>query len=187
MSVGQWIEQYGLLGVFVAAAVEGEIGVLVGGAVAHLGHLNPFLVAAAAWAGSFAATQAMFHIGRAKRDGRWVGRIKHRHSFTTTMRWIERWPRMSCFFYRFVYGVRVVGVVGISLSDIDSKSFTIINLVSALLWAIVVTALGWWIGPTAFEKLGQWFDWHDAMIVGGGALLMLMIVIAWRRMEAKVE
>jgi len=81
----------------------------------------------------------------------------------------------------------VVGVVGISLSDIDSKSFTVINLVSALLWAIAVTALGWWIGPTAFEKLGQWFDWHDAAIICVAALAMLMIVFAWRRMEPKVE
>lgn len=187
MSLGHWIEQYGLLGVFLASAAEGEIGVLIGGGLARLGHLNPAMVAAAAWAGSVVATQAMFHIGRSRRDGPWVGRIKHRHSFATTMRWIERWPRLFCFAYRFIYGLRVVGVVGISLSDIDTKSFTVINLLSALLWAIVVTALGWWIGPTAFEKIGQWFDWHDALIVGGGALTMLMIVIAWRRMEPKVE
>ena len=54
-SVNHWIEQYGVLGVFLTAAAEGEIGVLVGGAMAHLGRLSPVMVALAAWAGSLCA------------------------------------------------------------------------------------------------------------------------------------
>ena len=73
------------------------------------------------------------------------------------------------------------------MSDIDSRTFTIINFISALIWSIAVTALGWWAGPTVGAKLGQWFDWHDAAIVGGGAIAMLLIVHAWRRMESKAE
>ena len=187
INVSQWVEHYGLLGVFLTAAAEGEIGVLIGGAMAHLGRLNPIMVALAAWIGSFVSTQAFFHIGRSQRDGRWVRRIKRRRAFTRTMQWIERRPRLFCFFYRFVYGFRIAGPVGISLSGIDSRTFALINLFSALLWGIGATALGWWAGPTVFEKLGQWFDWHDLLIVGGGAIAMLLIVLAWRRMQPKME
>lgn len=184
-NLNQWVEQYGLLGVFVTAAAEGEIGVLIGGAMAHLGRLNPVMVALAGWIGSFVATQGMFTIGRSQRDGRWVSRIKRKRSFAIAMQWVERRPRTFCFTYRFIYGFRVAGAVGISLSDIDSRTFVLINLVSALIWAIAVTALGWWAGPTVLEQLGQWFDWHDVLIVGGGALAMLLIVLAWRRMQPK--
>ncbi|MCY7271687.1 MAG: DedA family protein [Sphingomonas bacterium] len=186
-SVNQWVEHYGVLGVFLMAAAEGEIGVLIGGAMAHLGRLNPVLVALAAWIGSFVSTQAFFHLGRSQREGRWVSRIKRRRAFAKTLAWIERQPKLFCFFYRFVYGFRIAGPVGISLSGVDSRTFALINLFSALLWGIAATALGWWAGPTVFMKLGQWFDWHDLLIVGGGAVAMLLILLAWRRMRAKGE
>lgn len=182
-SVNQWIEQYGVLGVFLTAAAEGEIGVLIGGAMAHLGRLSPVMVALAAWTGSFISTQAFFHIGRSQRDGRWVRRIKRRRAFAKTMKWIEKRPHLFCFFYRFVYGFRVVGPIGISLSKVDAKTFALINLISALLWGIGATALGWWAGPTVFEKLGQWFDWRDAMIAGIIAATALLAFLAWRRMN----
>ena len=83
-SVNQWIEQYGVLGVFLTAAAEGEIGVLIGGAMAHLGKLNPVMVALAAWAGSFLSTEAFFYIGRSQRDGRWVRDFKRRKAFAKT-------------------------------------------------------------------------------------------------------
>ena len=184
-SVNQWIEQYGVLGVFLTAAAEGEIGVLIGGAMAHMGRLNPVMVALAAWAGSFISTEAFFYIGRSQRNGRWVRHVKQRRAFAKTLEWIEKRPRLFCFGYRFIYGFRVAGPIGISLSKIDGRTFAVINLFSALLWAIGATALGWWAGPTVFEKLGRWFDWHDLLIVGAGALGVLLIVIVRRRMNPK--
>jgi len=134
-SVNQWIEQYGVLGVFLTAAAEGEIGVLIGGAMAHLGRLSPVMVGLAAWAGSFLSTQAFFHIGRSQRDGRWVRHVKRRKAFTKTLEWIEKRPRLFCFFYRFVYGFRVAGPIGISLSKVDSKTFAGLNRRCSRKWA----------------------------------------------------
>ena len=184
-SVNQWIEQYGVLGVFLTAAAEGEIGVLIGGAMAHLGRLSVVTVALAAWAGSFLSTQAFFHLGRSQRDGRWVRHVKRRRAFAKTLKWIEKRPRLFCFGYRFVYGFRVAGPIGISLSDVNSKTFAAINLLSALLWSIGATALGWWAGPTVFEKLGKWLNWHDVLAIGAVALVILLIVLGWRRMNPK--
>ncbi|MEO7814360.1 MAG: DedA family protein [Sphingomicrobium sp.] len=183
-SVNQWIEQYGVLGVFLTAAAEGEIGVLIGGAMAHLGRLSPVAVALAAWAGSFLSTQAFFHIGRSQRDGRWVRHVKRRKAFNKTLKWIEKRPRLFCFAYRFVYGFRVAGPIGISLSDVNSKTFAVINLVSALLWGIGATALGWWAGPTVFDKLTHWFNWHDVLVGGAILLVVIVAIIVWRRMNA---
>ena len=184
-TIDQWVEQYGVLGVFLTAAAEGEIGVLVGGAMAHLGRLSPVMVGIAAWAGSFLSTQAFFHIGRSQREGRWVRHVKRRRAFATALKWIERRPHLFCFCFRFVYGFRVVGPIGISLSKIDGRTFAIINLISALLWGIGATALGWWAGPTVFQKLAQWFDWQDLVIVAVGVLAVVVICVAWRRMEPK--
>jgi membrane protein DedA with SNARE-associated domain len=179
-TINHLVQHYGTLGVFLAAAAEGEIGVLVGGAMAHLGKLNPVAVAIAGWIGSFLSTEAFFHIGRSQRGGRWVRHVKHRRAFAKSMEWIERRPRLFCFFFRFVYGFRVVGPVGISLSGVDSRTFAIINLISALIWGIGATMLGWWAGPAVVRWMGKWFDWHDLLIAGAVALAALLLFIAWR-------
>lgn len=178
--INHLVQHYGTLGVFLAAAAEGEIGVLVGGAMAHLGKLNMVAVAVAGWIGSFVSTQAFFHIGRSQRDGRWVRHVKHRRAFAKAMEWIERRPRLFCFGYRFVYGFRVVGPVGISLSGVDSRTFAIINLISALFWGIGATMLGWWAGPAVVAWMGKWFDWHDLIIAGAALLAALLLYFLWR-------
>ena len=184
-SVNQWIEQYGVLGVFLTAAAEGEIGVLIGGAMAHMGKLNPMMVALAAWAGSFLSTEAFFYIGRSQRDGRWVRHVKRRKAFAKTLQWIERRPRLFCFGYRFVYGFRVAGPIGISLSKVSGATFAAINLVSSLIWGIGATALGWWAGPTVFDRLSRWVDWHDILVGAAIALAVVVAYLAWRRMNPK--
>jgi membrane protein DedA with SNARE-associated domain len=179
-TINDLVQHYGAIGVFLAAVAEGEIGVLVGGAMAHLGKLNPVAVALAGWSGSFLSTEAFFHIGRSQRDGRWVAHVRHRRTFAKAMEWIERRPRLFCFGFRFVYGFRVVGPVGISLSGVDSRTFAIINLVSALVWGIGATMLGWWAGPAVVAWMGKWFDWHDLLIAGAVVLAALLLFILWR-------
>jgi len=179
-TINHLVQHYGALGVFLAAAAEGEIGVLVGGAMAHLGKLNPVAVAIAGWIGSFLSTEAFFHFGRYHRDGRWVAHVKHRRAFAKAMEWIERRPRLFCFGFRFVYGFRVVGPVGIGLSGVNSRTFAIINLVSALVWGIGATMLGWWAGPAVVAWMGKWFDWHDLLIAGAVLLAALLLFILWR-------
>ena len=63
-TINHWIAQYGVLGVFLSAAIEGELGVLIGGAMAHLGKLNPWTVVLAAWIAAFLSAQVFFYVGR---------------------------------------------------------------------------------------------------------------------------
>ena len=63
-AVNHWIAHYGVIGVFLAAAIEGELGVVIGGAMAHLGKLNPWSVVVAAWIAAFLSAQLFFYAGR---------------------------------------------------------------------------------------------------------------------------
>ena len=178
--ISQWIEHYGVVGVFVTAAVEGEIGVLIGGAMARLGKLNPVYVVLAAWGAAFLSAQLFFYLGRSQRDSQWVHKVTDKRAFALALHWIERHPRLFCLFYRFIYGFRIVGPVAISLSQVNAHLFWVMNLFTALGWACVGVGVGWFVGPEIAHWLGQWFTPHRFAIASAVAAALMMIIISWR-------
>ncbi len=186
-TVSQWIEHYGVVGVFVTAVIEGEVGVLVGGAMAHLGKLNLVAVTLAAWSAAFLSAELFFLIGRSQRDGRLVHKVTDKRAFALALHWIERHPRLFCLLYRFVYGFRIVGPVTISLSTVSVRTFTLLNLVTALLWAMAGVAIGWFVGPSLASIIGHWFTRDRFVIASVGAVALLLSVISIRARHAALR
>lgn len=182
--VSQWIEHYGTLGVFVAAAVEGELGVLVGGAMARLGKLNPVYVILAAWVAAMISAQLFFYLGRSQRESKWVHKVTDKRAFALALKWIERHPRLFCLFYRFVYGFRIVGPVAISLSRVDARLFAAMNVFTAFAWACVGVGAGWFVGPGIAHWIGQWFTPRRFAIASAIAAALLLMLISWRARRA---
>lgn len=183
-AVSQWVEQYGLLGVFVGAFVEGELGVVAGGAMAHLGKLTAWHVVLAAWSGAMISAQLFFLLGRSQRDARWVYKITDKRAFALAIRWIDRHPWLFCAGYRFVYGMRVVGPVAISLSHMPARTFLLFNLGTALAWACAGTALGWWFGPELAHLVRAWFTWERFGVASLAAMALFIGTVAWRSRRA---
>lgn len=179
--INHWIAHYGVLGVFLAAAIEGELGVVVGGAMAHLGRMNVFWVAVAAWVAAFLSAQIFFYAGRSQRQNNWVQKITDKRAFYLAIKWIDRHPRLFCLFYRFVYGMRIVGPVAISLSDITVRTFLLFNLFTALAWAIVGVSLGWLFGPELAHLMRAWFTPERFAAASAVTLTLLIGVVGWRR------
>ena len=183
-AVNHWIAHYGVLGVFLAAAIEGELGVVIGGAMAHMGTLNPFSVALAAWIAAFLSAQLFFYAGRSQRDSKWVHKVTDKRAFALAIKWIDRHPRLFCLFYRFVYGMRIVGPVAISLSHIKAHTFLVFNVFTALAWAIVGVSLGWLFGHELANLVRAWFTPQRFAIASAAAVLLLVGVIGWRAKRA---
>jgi membrane protein DedA with SNARE-associated domain len=187
-TVNHLITQYGLLGVFLSAALEGELSVLIGGTMAHLGKLNPLLVTLVAWIAAFLSAQVFFYVGRSQRDSNWVHKVTDRRAFVVALRWIDSNPTLFCMFYRFIYGMRITGAVAISLSEIKARTFLIFNFFTALGWAVAGVALGWFFGPELTNLVRSWFTPQRLAIVSVVALVLFAIVSGWRaRKTAKLR
>jgi membrane protein DedA with SNARE-associated domain len=182
--VNQWIAHYGAAGVFVAAAVEGELGVLAGGAMAHLGKLNLIAVLLAAWSAAVLSAQLFFHLGRSGRDTPRVQALTGKRSFALAIKWIDRHPTLFCLLYRFVYGMRIVGPVAISLSHIRARTFLLFNLGTALAWAGIGVGIGWQFGPELAHLVRAWFTPQRFLIASFVAAAVLVGVIGWRGRRA---
>jgi membrane protein DedA with SNARE-associated domain len=183
-SFGSLIGQYGTWGVFAVTTVEGEFGPLIGGSLAKLGKLSLFSLLFACWAGATLSTTFFFALGRTQRKGRLVQTVTEKRAFSLALRWIDRHPHLFCFFYRFVYGFRIVGPVTISLSQVRWQTFVLINTISSFVWAALALAVGWFLGPSAARMIAYYFTERPYLVASVGALILLVAIISWRARAA---
>ena len=183
-TLSQLIDHYGALGVLVVTTVEGEFGPLVGGAMARLGKIDLLTLLFICWFGATLSTTTFFAIGRSQREGRLVHKVTDKRAFALALKWIDRHPRLFCFFYRFVYGLRIVGPVTISLSHMRWQTFVILNTISSLLWAILGVAIGWYVGPGAARMVGYYFTERPYLAASVVAATLLIGIISWRARRA---
>jgi membrane protein DedA with SNARE-associated domain len=151
-AIARLIHDFGAFGVGLAAGLEGETAVVIGGLLARHGAFTPLAAVIAAWLGSFAADQIFFALGRWRRDGKLVARMAGKPAFARALRFIDRHPMIFCIGFRFVYGLRVAGPVAIGVSRIPGRIFVVLNCLSAAGWAAIFVSLGYRYG-LQFERL----------------------------------
>lgn len=146
MTLQSLIENYGYLAILVITFIEGETIVLLAGFAAHLGYLELHWVIVSAIAGSFSGDQLWYYMGRrwgpkiiARRQSWQVGADKvykhlHRHQY---------WLILT---FRFYYGLRNVTPFVVGSAQIPRVRFFALNLIGAVVWAIIFSYAGFLSG-----------------------------------------
>jgi len=179
-TVEQLLLTYGPLIVFLWTLFEGETVVVVAGYLIHQGLLSPLPVIVAAFLGSVLSDQAIFFIGRHHVAERYVARVKHHRHFARALGLVERSPTLFIFSFRFLYGLRTVGALAVSMTSVSLLRFTLVNALSAAVWAVAFAALGYALGQTVETLFGRMhaiehkIGWALAIGVGIFAIYQLV-------------
>ncbi|OQP87766.1 DedA family protein [Rhizobium rhizosphaerae] len=180
-----WIVDYGALAIFLGAALEGETAAFLGGVLAHR-HLLPYWqVAVAACLGSFLADQAFFFAGRYAANWRIVQRALQSRALQRVSRLLEAHPTGFVLSFRFIYGMRTISPLVIGTTRIPALRFLLLNAIAALVWGILITAIGFLFSETVHALFGR-MRLHAHLLVAIGALALLipalwLVVRHWRR------
>jgi membrane protein DedA with SNARE-associated domain len=141
-------------GIVIAAAVEGEVAYLAAAALVAQGHLHPLGVVAAGAAGASIGDQFYFYLLRGRIAG-WCRR------FPTIERAAARLvPRVRThaapmiLAIRFAPGLRIALAAACAYADVPPLRFSLLNVVTAVLWAVVLLVLAAYVGPSAMARLG---------------------------------
>ncbi len=188
MSIESFISQYGLAAIFLGAAFEGETSVVTGGLLAHQ-HLLPLVGSAvAAVTGSFFADQLFFFVGRHYRDTKRVRRVAEKPAFAKALDTLDRHPTIFILGFRFLYGLRTISPIAIGTSHIPARTFVVLNAISALVWGVVFTAIGYVFGDGLIELVDKVMPRQKlvgvAILVAVAALVIAAIRV-WRGRHAR--
>ncbi|GGD17961.1 DedA family protein [Aureimonas glaciei] len=176
------ISHYGLVIVLVGTFFEGEVFAIIGGFLAYRGSYPLELIAALAFIGSFTGDLSVFLFSRFWSGHRWVARWKARPKFAKALRLVDRYQAFFVIVNRYIYGLRMPGLIALGLSSISIPRFLVLNLIGAALWAGLFTTIGYAFG----YSIGSVFARLEMMERGVGITLVVIAValaawFAWRQ------
>ncbi|ECJ4224902.1 DedA family protein [Salmonella enterica subsp. enterica] len=187
MDINTLITHYGYTALVIGSMAEGETITLLGGVAAHQGLLKFPLVAAAVALGGMMGDQLLYLLGRCY-GGKILRRFPRYHTkIRRAQKMIQRHPYLFVIGTRFMYGFRVVGPLLIGASRLPPKIFLPLNIVGALIWALLFTALGYLGG----EVIAPWLHDLDQHLRHGVWLILAIVLVVgvrwWLKRRGKAE
>lgn len=178
MDIPSLIQHYGYLAVAIGTFLEGETVLVTAGIAAHHGYLSlPAVIVVATFA-SFVGDQLFFYIGRlygVSLLARFPS-LQARTASTTALLHRHHVPIILAI--RFLYGLRVAGPIAIGMSGVPRLRFLILNLIGAIIWAILIALVGYGIGQgmhLARDLLGIGEGWLLAILAVSGIIVGLIV------------
>lgn len=144
-----WAEwgAFAYLGAALWSFFEGETFVLAAAAIgATVGLVDPWILLAAVWAGSYLGDQTWFYLGRRYGPAilnRFPG---SRPRVDSANRLLQQYGTLFILFFRFLYGIRNVASVVCGLAGYSRLRFAALNFIAAGIWASSFVAAGWFLG-----------------------------------------
>ncbi|EEJ7911683.1 DedA family protein [Salmonella enterica] len=187
MDINTLITHYGYAALVIGSMAEGETVTLLGGVAAHQGLLKFPLVAAAVALGGMMGDQLLYLLGRCY-GGKILRRFPRYHTkIRRAQKMIQRHPYLFVIGTRFMYGFRVVGPLLIGASRLPPKIFLPLNIIGALVWALLFTTLGYLGG----EVIAPWLHDLDQHLRHGVWLILAIVLLVgvrwWLKRRGKAE
>ncbi len=187
MDLTEWIGTYGYVGILAGSFFDGETIVVLAGIATGNGVLSFPIVVALAAGINLAWDQFYFWLGRRYGPAALERHRRLRSGTERVARLLARHQYLFIIGMRFMVGLRVAGPVALGMCGIRPLTFTVLNTLGALLWALVFTGCGFLIAKGIDVTA---IDWSHALIAGAffavcGAVI-LHIIRWWSRSHDRV-
>ena len=170
----RFLDDYGYIALLIGTFLEGETSLLVASSLSPTGLFEIPWIICFGFAGSFVSDWLYYLIGRV--NGRYfIEKRPKLKSRVDVVRAFFRTHQIQILFtYRFLYGFRVIIPLIVGMSGIRPIQFLGFSLLTGLLWASSVSAVGYSMGK--FLDVGtEVFEENIVFIVLGFATFGLIV------------
>jgi membrane protein DedA with SNARE-associated domain len=153
----------------------GEASPLLGGLAAFDRNLRLATVIGAVALGTWLGTLVFYWIGRSQ--GRRIRKRwpRARPVIIRSIAIVRRHPWRASLGIRFAYGLRIALPIACGVAHLPLVKYAIGTAVSSVVWSLVFTVLGWWLGRTTETFLGQVKEMES--LIGG--IMIVIVLIAF--------
>jgi membrane protein DedA with SNARE-associated domain len=171
--LAQIIEQYGIYAVFALCTVEGDITLLISGAMAHSEFFGKY---------SFIKVFLAGTLGGMAGDsfGYWVGRIFHENAKDYRFyqmaqprieKLIDKFGGFAIVISKYIYGIRAAMCVFYGIGKMPFYRFVILDAISCSIWALFLGGIGYFFSGAITSIIG------DFKQVGIAAFFLILFAI----------
>src|SRR4051812_32331719 len=169
-------------GVLLAAIVEGEVAYIAAAALVAQGRLNGAGVLLFGATGAAIGDQAFFYVFRGRLP-RWMSRYPSLEQATAPLvARVRRHDSLMVLLIRFAPGLRIAIAAACAWVDVSPWKFSVLNLLSAFVWAFALLLLVGWFGPAFLGQFGLG-GWKGALAVGL-VIFVLLKMLGWYERRA---
>lgn len=181
------IEHWGYWAVLVGTFLEGETVPVLAGFAAHQGFLHLNLVILCAFIGSVVGDQTWFWIGR-RYGKRWMARHPNKvPTIDRVAKMLDRWGDWYVLSFRFLYGLRTISPIALGISSISALRYAILNLISGMVWATIVSGAGYLFGNALEAVMGKFSRWEHRIVAGAAVVAILFVLHQWERHRMQIK
>ncbi|MDQ2089274.1 DedA family protein [Marimonas arenosa] len=170
------IQAFGLPGLALGSALEGDAVTFFGGVLAHRGMFPLTGVVLASAAGAIFIDNLLFLAGRHAGQSRLVRTLLRRGPVATAQGWLGRNAVLTLLAFRFVWGMKTVTVLLIANTAVSWRRFAVLDASGVLLWAGTFAGLGFGAGTAIEAMLGRLKLHHH---LGTAGVVFLAVAGLW--------
>jgi len=169
-------------GILIAAIVEGEIAYIAAATLVAQGTLNPGGVLVCGAIGAAIGDQAYFYLFRG-RLARWIARYPSiEQKAMPLLGLVRRHGSLMAAMIRFAPGLRIALAAACAWVGVPPLKFSVLNLLSAFLWATVLLVVVAWLGPAFLARYGLG-GWEGALLIGLVVFFLFKVLGRYERRE----
>ena len=167
-------------GVGLAAILEGELTYVAAATLVAEGRLHPLGVLVAGAFGAAIGDQAYFYLFRGRLP-QWLARYPSLERKTAPLvERVRRHASLMVLLIRFAPGLRIALAAACAAADVPPRTMSVLNLLSAFVWAGALLILVGWLGPTYLAQFGL-AGWRGALAVGLTLLVLFRVLGSYER------
>lgn len=153
----QLIEQYGIYAVFALCTVEGDITLLISGAMAHnsfFGEYSFFKVFLAGTLGGMVGDSFGYLVGRIAHE-----KAKHYRFYQMAQprieRLIDKFGGFAIIISKYIYGIRAGMCLFYGIGKMPFLRFLLLDFISCAMWVLVLAGTGYFFSGAITSILGN--------------------------------
>ena len=183
------ITHWGYVAVFLGTLIEGEVTLIIGSFLASQKILDIKGVMFMGAIGGFAGDQLFFFAGRLGKNLTLIKKLERNAKFRKARKIARKYGIYIILLSRYLIGMRMALSLSLGVFNIPIKQFTLLNLISALLWALTVGTAGFILGKAVMAILGdiKKYEWLMATIVIIVAVISFYIKKKIKKAEEKLS
>jgi len=167
-------------GVALAAIVEGELTYIAAATLVAEGRLQPLGVLVSGALGAAIGDQAYFYLFRGRLP-HWLARYPSLQRKTAPLvDRVRRHASLMVLLIRFAPGLRIALAAACAAADVPPRTMSLLNLLSAFVWAAALLVLVAWLGPAYLAQFGL-AGWRGALAVGLTLLVLFRVLGSYER------
>ncbi len=179
------ISRWGYVAVFLGTLLEGEVTMVVSGFLASQNLLDMRVVLALGAVGGFLGDQFFYLAGRISNRAKFLKRLNRNVRYRKARRIVRSYGNLIILFSRYLVGMRMALSFTLGMMEIPFGKFSLLNFISAVIWAPTVGYLGYALGSLALEIIGDARRYELALLVF--VAVVAIVAYAIKRMVGRLE